>query len=220
VSFPTVVQFSGGSPAANTSSYVITFPGGAPTAGQLLIVLLGLDDNPTVNALTGWTELVDGPGASSACHIMVAYRVSDGTEGTTDTFTISANQGGGWQCYVISGYDTGEVPEITSIATGTSAAANSGSLAPSWGSADTLWITAFAQDGFGAAPSPPTNYGNNRRDGWNNAEGASIASARRTLAASSEDPGAWTNQNDQWGAVTIAVKGISAAPRSQAVFVG
>lgn len=204
MSFPTVAQFSGGSPAANTTTHTVTFPGGAPTTGDLILVLFAFDDNPT-SSMTGYTPLANGPGASSACRLMVMYRISDGTEGTTDNAATNVNQGSAWQCYIIRDY-TG-VPECTTIATGTSGAMDSASLAPSWGAKDTLWITAAARDGNNTTTSYPSNYTDGRVDRWANAEGASISSARRNLNASSEDPGAFVNPSDQWGAVTIAIQG-------------
>ena len=69
------------------TSHVVNLPSGA--AGNLFLLIMGKGTtSATVNALTGWTEILDESAASSG---FCAWHLCDGTEGATTTFTSSAS---------------------------------------------------------------------------------------------------------------------------------
>jgi hypothetical protein len=207
--FPSVDHLDGGF-KGNDVPFTVTFPGGAPSSGELLVVVLGENTNVSINAKAGWTELCDA--SAVECILGVLYRIADGTEGTsTQFFSSPQEKGGGWQCYVITNYSG--VPEISAVATSGSPSYDPPSLSPSWGSAKTLWLAVMAHDGSIAITGAPSNYTDLRADYWNNFEGAGCASARRELEAASEDPGAFTSgSGEQWAAATVAIKGMVSTP--------
>ena len=194
------------------------------SAGDLLIAIFyayqASGTNATFSAWTsGWTELTDLGTSGSTVAIGVAYKWSTGSE----TGTVQATQAGtptGFCSSVvmsIPGAHATTPPEASTLATDTSTAANPPSLAPSWGAADTLWVAANANGETSASGTwtanngAPTNYtgyvGSNPTDSSTVGQVAG-AVAFRQLNASSEDPGAFSQDtsNARSGAITIAVK--------------
>lgn len=191
--------------------------------GDLLIaIILEYDGNSTNAEFSAWgasfTEFGDFA-TTTTLSIGCAYKVSTGSE--TGTFTVttadtSANDSALFLLSIQSALTT-VAPEAGGYATGTNANADPGSLSPSWGADDTLWIAVAGcgEDStagtFTALASAPTNY-TNYVDSGISADvvgGIEGALAFRQLAATSENPGQFTNDtsNVRWGAVTIAVRG-------------
>ncbi len=155
---------------------------------------------------------------SSTMAIGAAYKWSDGTE--TGTFTVA-------QAATITGHagmillsiphvHPSTAPECGTIANGTSAAANQGALAPSWGAADTLWIAVRAcgetstAGSFTALSTPPANYSDSAQTGISQdvVGGVEGGTSFRQLNTASEDVGAGTcdTSNARNSALTIAVR--------------
>jgi hypothetical protein len=168
----------------------------------------------TINALTGWTELVDEAIASGA---FVAWRLVDGTEGATTTFTSSASTKSATIVYEISG-QSALAPEISAVASASTNAPNPNTCTPTGGAKDYLWITFFV---MGAASeeadddtwvnNAATNYGSLLQKSAGTVGtniGAAVASCHRTNNAASEDaawPAASTDLTIVWRSFTIAV---------------
>jgi hypothetical protein len=190
------------------------------SAGDLLIALAILYDGNSTNAeFSAWggsfTEFGDFA-TTTTLSIGAAYKFSTGSE--TGTFTVTTSGAARCAMFImsISGAHASAPPEAGGYATGTNAAANPGSLTPSWGALETLWI-AVAGTGedstagtFTAVSAAPANYSGLGTAGLSDDVVGSVAAgvAFRQLNAASEDPGTFTNDtsNTRWGAATIAVR--------------
>jgi hypothetical protein len=167
----------------------------------------------TFDALAGWTELLDENVASG---LAMWYRVSDGAEGATVTFTSSAAIRDACTSYQISGAEdpATQAPELSTLATGTSANPNATTCTPTGGAKDYLWITMFGQageqlDDDSLTTVTPTGFSNPLEKTCGTAGtnlGGMIASAEQQLNAASLDASAWTSSDSTaWRAFTIAV---------------
>ncbi|NIQ91673.1 MAG: DUF2341 domain-containing protein, partial [Deltaproteobacteria bacterium] len=207
--FPTVVGSSNSEQASNNPP-TISLPAGI-VAGDLIIVFLAQDETATATWPSPWVELVD-ENAGTAANLHVAYLIASGGE-TTVAPTMSADERSQHLAIRISAasWDGITPPEVSTPLTGASGTPDSGSLTPSWGSEDTLWITTFGMDGPDVrfpVTVWPTNYAdNNLSNGTGDLSTAGIALATRNLATATEDPGAFTTTgSDDWVASTIAVR--------------
>lgn len=196
--FPTVAA-TATTNAGSANPYVINLPSGI-VAGDLLIVIYGSDNNTTVTTPAGWTAPTDVTGDPN---FYIMYRVADGSEGSTVSLTRSTGQPSGAVSYRITGY-TG-VPEVATATNGSSANPDSGNLAPSWGTKDTLWLSCFAVNSASGSSitSPPANYSNTLTN-----DNFRVGSAQRANRASSEDPGSFTLAGSEtWRAQTVGIQG-------------
>lgn len=209
-----------------------TFPnlvGLSKNAGDLLIaVVAAYQASGTDASFSGWgagfTELTDKGTSGSTMAIGVAYKWSDGTETGTFTVTQAGSPTGNAVTFLMSipGAHPSTPPEAGGFATGTLANADPGSLSPSWGAEDTLWIaigavgeTSTGGTWTGLTTTPPANYGNQDTASGTIADiigalGTGIAF--RQLNAASDDPGAFTNDisNTRWAGLTVAVRPVVA----------
>jgi hypothetical protein len=218
--FPTVVGSSNSEQASNNPP-TITLPANI-VAGDLVIVFLAQDETATATWPSPWVELVD-ENAGTAANLHVAYLIASGGE-TTVAPTMSADERSQHLAIRISAasWDGITPPEVSTPLTGASGTPDSGSLTPSWGSEDTLWITTFGMDGPDVrfpVTVWPTNYAdNNLSNGTGDLSTAGIALATRNLATATEDPGAFTTTgSDDWVASTIAVRPVGPPTYSTAV---
>ena len=212
MTFPVVETRNESSLATAGTSHVVTLPTGI-AAGDLILILLDKGSTAaTFNALAGWTEVVD---ENLANGITVWVRKADGTEGATVTFTSSASTRSAHTSYRISGAADPAVrlPELSTVATGSSTTPNATTCTPTGGAKDYLWITFFGRGGEEAdddtwVTGTPTNYGTLLQKACGVAGtnlGGMISSAERTNNAASEDAGAFTCATGAWRAYTIAV---------------
>jgi len=178
-------------------------------ADDLLIVLFTNDGNATVTTPGGWSALASDHNTAVRCSVYYKIAVGD-EDGTTVDFVTSANEQAAAQVYRITNWHGTTPPEISTAATGTSTRPNPASLDPAgWDVADTLWIAVAGQDrGQGTPTAYPAYY----TDGISTLSSATTdscrtLSARRVLAAASEDPSPFTiPASEEWVAFTIAVR--------------
>ena len=220
MAFPTYTSSDCRESATTTAgtSHTVTLPVNR-VAGDLLVVLFSHAQAVTVNALDGWTELIDDGAANS---IAVLYRYADGTEGTTITLTTASTKSASIT-YRFSGADhpTVTAPVISTVATGTSNAPDPGGCDPGT-SRDHLWLTFFVNAGEEAdddtwCNNAATNYANLLQKttaiALTATTNCSLASCTRTATASSEDaawPSGSTDQSLAWRAWTVAIPPASA----------
>jgi len=178
--------------------------------GDLLIVLFTNDGNDTVATPAGWSLLASHANGQ-AVRFSVYYKIAAGTEGgTTVNFVTSGSEQAAAQVYRITNWHGTTPPEISTAATGADAAPDPASLNPAgWDVADTLWLAVAGQDrgnqlGTPAYPASYTDGISTLSSGDNGS--CRTLSARRVLAAASENPGAFTIVSEQWFAFTIAVR--------------
>jgi hypothetical protein len=234
MAFPVVVTTNESATPTASTSHIVNLPASL-VAGNLILILCDKGTpavTATFNALAGWDELLDENIASG---LAMWYRVSDGTEGATVTFTSSGAIRDACTSYQISGAENPatQAPQLSTVATAASANPNATTCTPTGGAKDYLWITMFGQVGEQADDDTlvsvtPTNYGATQLEKTCGVAGTNlggmIASAHRTNNAASEDAGAWTSSDTgTWRAYTIAIHPAPAAtnaPAGDAVGVG
>src|SRR5262245_43756750 len=221
MAFPLVHAVAESNVTTAGTSHVINMPTGLKS-GDLAVIIFAHAVAVTMNALTGWTELVD---TNSANAEKVIYRWCDGSEGATVTFTTSGNTKSASVTFAIVGAvdPATRAPELSTVATGTSTQPDATTCTPTGGAKDYLWIT-FAitageeadDDTWGGAA--PTNFGNAN---YKTSDVAGVAStnvslqtAYRTNNAASLDAGAWSAnaQSLAWRAWTLAVHPVGTPP--------
>lgn len=191
-----------GTPAqkANTGT-VATHPFDLPAhdAGDLLVLIVGFVDGGTITDPAGWTQVYTNTNTLYGGRVL--YRVSNGSEGSSVSFTTSSSCRSTGVCYVLR---NGDLVEGTS-GTGTGTNPDPPNLAPSWGSNDTLWLTALhANGGLAGIGAYPTNY--DERQSRINTTATTAAGAGRYLTGSSEDPPTWTISSVPYIVGTIGVR--------------
>jgi hypothetical protein len=213
VAFPTVVSTNESATTTAGTSHVVNLPANL-VSGNLILILSNKGTPATTslyNELAGWTELLDENVASGMAGW---WRVSDGAEGATVTFTSASSIRDATVSYQIAGAETTITPELSTLATGTSANPEATTCTPTGGAKDYLWITFCGQVGEQAdddsyATATPTNFTNPLEKTCGVAGtnlGGLIASAEQQLNAASLDAAAWTtSESGAWRAFTVAV---------------
>ena len=214
MAFPTIVGTPAESATATAgTTHTINLPSGA--SGNLFLLVMSKGPvNTTINALTGWTELVDEAQASGA---FAAWHLCDGTEGATVNFTSASSVKSASIVYEING-QSAIAPQISAVAAASTTAPDPNTCTPTGGAKDYLWITWFV---MGAASeeadddtwvnNAATNYGSLLQKTSSTAGtnvGAAVASCHRTNNAASEDavwPTGSTDLTITWRSFTIGV---------------
>jgi hypothetical protein len=201
---PTATTFG-----TNATTHNVLMP---PTinAGDLLITLFANDGSATVTTPAGWTLLSTGA-RGTAARGSVYGKVAVGNEDATNVnFVTSASEQGAAQVYRVTGW-SGDISGVAADVVDPGAATanpDPPSLTTGWGATNTLWLAYSAGSRYAAVTTYPTNYTNGVISiGGTDTTGASVASARRNLAAATENPGSFTMSTSQDGvAFTIAVQ--------------
>lgn len=212
MAFPAVVGRNVYDGLADTSHAINI---GSPADGTLVVIIARVTTTTTISWPAGWTLLVDNDqtdGSNDAT--CIAYRLCDGTEGATVTVTTAITGKVSAVAYEITGAanPATQPPEVSTVATGTSATPDPSSLSPTGGAKDYLWLWLGAWEGEQTSPPTgnPTNYTNPTGGGQSTAgtvvNNCRVAVAERNLNAASEDPPSWTiDAADDWSAWTMAV---------------
>lgn len=229
MAFPTVKSRTE-TPNSASTTITVNFSATA-SAGDLVVAFIGLNDTAqTITTTESFTNLTN---TNATFHII--YKILDGTEGTSTTVTVGSSTKSAVIAYTINRttHDTGQAPQFSTVATGTSTAPNSGSLSPTGGAKDYLWISAFRQNGeeadddtwTTAAPSTPGTFTNLTQTTTGTsglpATNGSVASAEYTANTATVDPGAFTvAQSLAWRAYTVAVHPSTAVASADYPFLG
>ncbi|MGI9028164.1 MAG: hypothetical protein ACR2FM_05000 [Candidatus Saccharimonadales bacterium] len=195
--------------AASVTSMAVSLPASI-SSGDLLLAFSEVRNAGTWTEPSGWTELDAQLGGSSVGELTVHYKIADGTEGTTATWTASAGTTAAWHTVKITGWHGTTVPEVTKSSGDFSTQPNPPSLTPSWGSADTLWVEVAGN----TATANLTTGGSTGYSGYalniasSGGAQCNLASAYRQVAAATEDPGEMANAGSirYWAAMTIGVR--------------
>lgn len=197
MAFPNVVS-TATTPSATATTLAITMPSGI-SVGNLLVAIVAAD-NDSAATMSGWTKPTNGWGSNGTNGNTVWLRKATGSDSGVHT---NNSQNRFAHCYCIDTW-SGILADVK-VATGTTAVVNPPNL--DMGTpADYLWIAAARN---GNAPTAPTSYTNLVT--VNFLGSAYLASARRLLNASSEDPGTFTVSSTTASAhaLTIGIKGRS-----------
>jgi hypothetical protein len=143
-------------------------------------------------------------------------RASGGEDDTTFSTGVAAEKSV-TRTWRITGAHTSTNPAIGTTAVATNTNPDPPSLDPAdWGAEDTLWLAVVAAANGGTTITTyPTNYTNGiTENSGGTSDGVAIATARRELNATSEDPSTFTmDASRAWRANTIAVRPASATSR-------
>lgn len=211
MAFPPVDSVTASSQSPNATSITVSFP--TASAGDLILVLVASDAaSGAHSAPAGWVELKD-EGVSTTAWAAVYYLIAAGGESSV-VISHTTERSNALAVRILAANWHGTTPpEISAAATGSSAAPNSPSLTPSWGSADTLWLSVvMADDNPGGFPVTAWPYPDNQTSASTATSAGAVAVSTSGIAAASEDPGAYTlTAAEQWNAYTIAVRPAAAA---------
>jgi hypothetical protein len=170
---------------ADTTSHLVEMPPSTVDGQLLIIVIVTFGSTGTITTPDDWSvlaqEVVTGLRLSSF------IRTSDGTEGgtTVDVVTSVARKAVA-HVYQVSSWAGVEAVDLSN---GTTDLPDPPALAPSWGSAKTLWLTASAGADSDTVDSYPTDYTNGIQGQTSEPNGVYLASARRNNQTASENPG-------------------------------
>jgi hypothetical protein len=176
-------------------------------AGDLLLVMFSCDSlsTNTYTTTSGWTLLGQQANTGTeTVRLLVYYKVATGSDSLT--ITSSIQEGSTAMAISIRNADT---------PTGSSVGGNSANANPPNHSIDStancLWIAVMGRDlsdgGTREVTAPPSGYLDfHYLSPKNQINGADIAIATKHANASSEDPGVFTSDVEQWAAFTIGIK--------------
>jgi hypothetical protein len=207
--FPVTSTATATSFATTVTSMPVNLPS-AIIAGNLLVAFSSVRTAGTWALPPGWVEM-DSQDSGGIGELTAFYKIADGTEGTTATFTAGTASTGSWHVRKISSWHGTTIPELAKSTSGGVAGStiNPPSLSPSWGSAKTLWL---AIGGSAAESITASAYPAGYSDGsWNNisagGSSAAVGSAYLESQAASDDPGAFTTTASRWWyAMTVGIR--------------
>lgn len=177
-------------------------------SGDLLLLFIADCVGSDPGAISGWTQFFHEGTSGTAGLLTGYYRVANGSEGATLTIPVQAAS----LTYRISGYQG--TPESADTSSTSAGSPDPPSLAPSWGSAKTLWIavgliTSTSAAGPRTISGFPSNYtgGITAEQNLPFNDVCTVGGAQRNLEASSDDPGAFTvSATDGWAAAIVAIR--------------
>lgn len=198
MAFPVVqTRATGRTTTTDTTSHSITMPASI-SAGDLLIVVFSVDQQPTCTASSGWTKLDQ---ASNGTTVTQAIFWKFAAGGDTCTITTSTSE----QSSHVSLRITGAAHINATSANGSSTNSNPPLQDDFWSTEDYLWIATRGGDSTVVATVAPTNFSNLQSIAAAGTAGASTNTAERNLNADQLDPGTFTSATEQWVSYTIAV---------------
>jgi len=219
VAFPAVVTTAESATTTAGTAHTVNLPASL-VAGNLLVIFFAIGSTAaTLNAVAGWTELVD---VSVARDTKILVKDAVGDEGATLALTTSASTKSASIAYQISGAAPilTQRPQLSTVATGTSATPDPGTLTPVGGAKDYLWIAQFSlageeDDDDTWCNSAPTNFTGLLQKTAGTAGtniGVENATATRQFNGTSQDPGTFgVDVSFAWRAYTMAVHPAPAA---------
>ena len=213
MAFPSVSQTNTTNGTTATATAALNLPTGI-LAGDLLIVYVRVAIIGAIGWPAGWVEVFDeSPDAADDVNAL-AWRKADGSEGSTVTIS-NGNAKFASMSWRITGAEspTVQAPEVGARTTGSATQPDAGTVTPTGGSKDYLWITVYGMEGEQTGVTTyPTNYASNQLFANSGTAGAvttnvTMGAANRTATASSENAGVWSVAGtlDDWTAFTIAV---------------
>jgi len=179
---------------SDTTSHAVPMPA-TVSAGNALIAIITNDGSATITTPSGWTQLytlANGTALRGGAYAKVA---SGSEGGTTVDFVTSAVETLAAQVYRISGW-AGAIAGIEaatpgSVTTGTTA--DPPALAPSWGSAATMWLATCHTSTTQTVSTGPTSYTDlTQTTSGSGTTHSQCISARRSNTTASEDPDVFT----------------------------
>ena len=189
MTFPTVVSVQRFFNSANSLNNALSLPA-SPAVGNVLLLFLANDGTTALQAVAGdgWSRLFT---ATNSDRLSVWWhRVQSGRDHAANSIT-NTTEAVAHHCYEIADCDPTRIYwPTTSTGTGSSSEIPVPSLTISGAADDTLWIAACAQNSSGIS-TVPGSFGSGIWDGGSATANAAIASATRSVNASSLSPSNW-----------------------------
>lgn len=212
MAFPTVAGRTNSQVVTDGTTHAVSLPAGTIASGDLLIVHFVVDGNPTLTWPTDWVQTVRAHADGTASRSIVAYKIADGTEGSSINVSSSASEKSCHRSWHITGWHGTTVPEMDSSVQ-SAAAPDPPSLSPSWGAADTLWLALEGHENSGTSITGyPGSYTNTFTQNTTGGAGSAATNvvqgcAERQLNTATEDPGAFALDGSRVSATfTLAIR--------------
>lgn len=159
MAFPVVEATAESSVNTVGTSHAVTLPANIAATDLVLITMDIGSTSATLNALTGWSEILDEASANG----LKILRYTGAGVPSNPTFTSSANTRSASIAWRISGANKSIAPQIGTTATGTSATPDPPASAAPSSTKDYLFIAFYGAAGEEAdddtwSDTPPTNY--------------------------------------------------------------
>lgn len=202
MAFPEVGSRStGATTAVDTTSHTITLPSGIQV-GDLLLVVFSVDGNPTVTVNTGssgsnWKKIGQASN-STVVTGAVFWKHAEGSDALV--LTSSASEQSSHVCLRVVNAGPPTATSANGSSTNSDPASENALVAD-----DYLWVATRSGDSTVVATAAPTNYSQLQTQAAAGTGGASTNTAERTVNGSSENPGTFTSNTEQWVTWTVSV---------------
>ncbi len=202
--FPTIASSATSVTSSASTTHVVSLPSGIVAGDLLLVNIYSLVGNIS-GVPSGWRLSIDPDQGSWG----IAWKIADGSEGSTATFTMTASAVSAHSALRISG---GAPPQMR-MATGLGANANPPSLTHVRGTFDCLWVAIanVRRNATGCdVTAAPSGY-SGLTESAEVTDGAGsfgmTAFAYRQATVATEDPGAFSDTGNTTGsqAITLCV---------------
>lgn len=211
MAYPQVRATGTGINTSDSTSHVITFPDGIQV-GDLIVVIFGVDGNPTISIDTGYSGLgwtIETPTVTNGTALSTTMRAKIAT-GTTNylSFTTSSSEQSAYAVYIISGTNNNPIEYSiirVSGATGTSTNFDPPNTTGYNGTQDYLWLAVAFSDGVTVATAAPTNFTSLATQAGTST-GVSVSMATRQYTGISLNPDVFTSAYSTWIAYTINIE--------------
>jgi hypothetical protein len=212
VSFPSSRAVAGTNGTTADTTATLDLPSGYQP-GDTLFAVFRCAVPGAVTWPSGWTELTDESADAADDQQSMAWRLADGSEGSS--ITLGANGNGKFAAVIwaIEGAADPNVrpPQLSTVATGSGTEPNATTCTPTGGAKDYGWLTIYGMEGEQTGiTSYPSSYADGQQFANSGTGGAvttnvTVGGAFRKANASSEDAGVWdvTGTLDDWTAYTI-----------------
>lgn len=216
MTFPTIIARTSSETTTNGGVHSVGL--GAPSAGELIVVISSFDGVPSFiavdRAASGdrWhaSPLVYDSGGVSMASV-VHWKVAQGS----DVLTLLSEASE--QCSHMAIRISGHANAVAlASSNGQSTNADPPNVAITGAAQDVLWIAASCQDSQVVASTGPAGYANLTTKAATNTTGASLSIADKAANATSDNPGAFTTAIEQWVAWAIAIPSVAIPTASRA----
>lgn len=210
MAFPEIRASAKSAVEPNQTSHTVNLP--TCEAGDMLICLFTPDGLPTVTFPTGWTILLQ-PTNSAYCRPKLAYKVADGSEGSTMTVTTSVAEGTTHITIAIKKNTYQGIPEGSTYYY-SAAYCNPPNYTASWGSDDNLWLAFGAYDGNKTLNNYPSNCVGLQEQANVSVLGTGCAAAKYDTAATATfDPATFGLSASAYAyGLTVVLRGAAIVP--------
>lgn len=204
MTFPVIADTNSSEVTANTT-HTVNLPPNI-SSGDLLLIFFATDGDNTVTDWNGFTELGSESNLTQN-FFAIAYKNASGSEGGTIVITTSVSEPSSHVTYRITGWDSGQIPQVSTVAEGTNNLPDPTILTPTGGAKDYLWIHAAGWDRNRTISAWNANFTLSRLYiSGGGAGDCSVGISARNENVDSKNPNSITiNTGDTWCAWTVVV---------------